>query len=353
MAHAFCRWLAGSLLLAQLACDPPSGPKAKRAAAGQPPLAQSAAAAGKRLGSDAEGLASARSALHPALGGHPPSYWHEQKQRASSTGAPIPAEAWDGRFRYRTIIRGAIGTLCLCQGRGSACEAGPIVEGLKWSSVPWARRINGELEASVELVGVLSSRALTVTQPPQRPLPVNEEETLTQFPLPCPSPPEGWQVRDASRVGREDEQAAIAYAEKQAEHSATWMHRDPMLNRAQRARSSSAGVLVFTFTEHLDVHRRQLERLWGGPLCVAPGELTSEVMSGIVSHAAALLRREGQQHGMLCESFVISSDHSDGPNRISVGALAWDSAKLSRWLSQELAGFPVHIDSPLQPEPAR
>jgi hypothetical protein len=109
--------------------------------------------------------------------------------------------------------------------------------------------------------------------------------------------------------------------------------------------------LVFTFTENLEAHRRRLEQLWGGPLCVAEGEMTSEVRSGIVSHAADLLRREGRRQGLLCESFGLSSDSSHGPTRLSVNAVAWDPAKLSRWLSHELAGFPVHIDSPLVPEP--
>jgi hypothetical protein len=351
MPHNLSRWLAASLLLSQLACKRPSGPETTRATAGGAPHEQSSAVSGKRLGAPAtEGVVS--SALHPALGGHPPSYWQERLQRPSSTEGPVPEEAWGGRFRYQTHIRGAFGTPCLCQDRGGACEGGPVVKGLTWSSVPWARRLNGQLEASVELVGVLSRDALTLTEPPRRPLPVNEEETLTRFPLLCASPAQGWQIRDPGRVDREHEQAAVEYAEKQAEHSATWMYWDPSLTRAERTRSPpQKGVFVFTFTENLEAHRRRLELLWGGPLCVAKGDITSQVQSGIVSHAADLLRREGRRHGLLCESFGMSSDNSNGPNHITVSALAWDPAKLSRWLSHELAGFPVHINSPLVPEP--
>ncbi len=242
---------------------------------------------------------------------------------------------------------------CLCQDRGGACAAGPVVKGFAWSSVPWARRINGQLEASVELVGVLSRGALTLTEPPRRPLPVNEEETLTRFPLPCESPAQGWRIRDPHRVGGEDEQAAVKYAEKQAEHSAIWMYWDPLLTRAERASSPhQKGVFVFTFTENLEAHQRRLEQLWGGPLCVAKADITSEVQSGIVAHAADLLRRGGRRQGLLCESFLMYSDNSNGPNHIAVSVLAWDPAKLSRWLSHELAGFPVHVNSLLVPEPA-
>jgi hypothetical protein len=180
---------------------------------------------------------------------------------------------------------------------------------------------------------------------------VNKEETLVNFPMPCESPPQGFHIRDPGRVGAEDEQAAVTYAEKQAEHGGTWLHWDPSLTRAERARSpSKKGVFVFTFTENLEAHRRQLERLWGGPICVARADITTDTQTGIVAHAAALLRREGRQHGMLCQSFALSSDNTKGPRRVHVGALAWDPAKLSRWLSDELAGFPVEVTSPLVPE---
>lgn len=205
----------------------------------------------------------------------------------------------------------------------------------------------------MELVGVLSPGGLTLTEPPRRPVPVNEDETLAHFPMPCERPAAGWQVRDAGRVRSEDEQSAFAYAEKQAEHAGTWLHWDPSRTRAERARSpTQKGVLVFTFTENLETHRRQLERLWGGPLCVASGEITTDTQNGIVARAAALLRREGRRQGMLCGSFGVSSDNSNGRKRVSVSALAWDPAKLSRWLSDALAGFPVEINSPLVAEPA-
>lgn len=353
MARNFSRWLAGSLVLSQLACERPNGPEITHAAETRTPQGRSSSVAERAGAPDTKGVVSGSSALHPALGAHPPRYWYEQGQRPSSAGAPVPDEAWGRRFRYRTHLRGAIETPCLCQDRGGACEAGPVVRGLKWSSMPWARRVNGELEASVELVGVLSSQALTLTDPPRRPAPVNEEETLARFPLPCESPAQGWQVTDPRRVRGEDEQAAVTYAEKQAEHSGTWMYWDPLLSRAERARASAQkGVFVFTFTENVEAHRRNLERLWGGPLCVAAGELTSEVQSGIVAHAADLLRREGRSHGLLCGSFLVSGDISKGPNHVSVSGLAWDAAKLSQWLSHELAGLPVDVNSSLVSEPA-
>ncbi|HKO53074.1 MAG TPA: hypothetical protein VJV79_35435 [Polyangiaceae bacterium] len=354
MADTVRRSLAGSLVLLHMACSRPSRPETTGVAGAGASPGQNPSAAGERLRTpDTEDVMSGPSGSHPALGGHPPSYWHEQGQAAASPEAPVPGEAWGGRFRYRTHIRGAIGTICLCQDRGGACEAGAVVRGLTWASVPWARTVNGQLEASVELIGVLSSGALTLTEPPRQPPAVNEAETLTLFPLPCETPAQGWQIRDLRRVGRQDEQAAVTYAEHQAEHAATWIHWDPSLSRAERARSSSQkGVLVFTFTENLEAHRHRLEQLWGGPLCVATGELTREAQSGIVAHAADLLRREGRRQGMLCGTFSVSSEISSGSNGVSVSGLAWDAAKLSRWLSHGLAGFPVDIKSPLVAEPA-
>jgi hypothetical protein len=55
---------------------------------------------------------------------------------------------------------------------------------------------------------------------------------------------------------------------------------------------------------------------------------------------------------LLSHVFSVGSDISNGSNRISVSGLAWDAAKLSRWLSHELAGSPVDINSPLAAESA-
>jgi hypothetical protein len=346
MARSIVRLLGGALLLLQAACGRAGGSETKGASPYQSPSVPSSSAAGK--------LPSAphSAALHPALGGHPPSYWQEQGQRPVTDEASIPEEAWGRRFRYRTSVRGTIGTPCLCQGRGFACEEGPVVRGLTWARIPWARKVNGELEASVELVGVLSRDALTLTEPPRRPPRIDEAETLTSLPLPCEKPAEGWRVRDPGLVGSEHEQAAGTYAEKQSEHSATWFSWHPSITRAERARfSPDKGVFVFTFTENLELHRQRLLALWGGALCVAAGELTQEVRNGIISRAAYLLRREGRRHGLLCTSFGMSGGSPGDLNRVTVHGAAWDKAKLSLWLSHELAGFPVEVISPLEIEP--
>jgi hypothetical protein len=215
------------------------------------------------------------------------------------------------------------------------------------------RTVNGELEASVELVGILSKDALTLSEPPRRPPRIDEAETLKSLPLPCEKPAEGWRVHDPGLVASKDQEAAGTYAEKQSEHSATWLYWHPSITRAERARfSPDKGVLVVTFTENLELHRRRLLELWGGPLCVAAGELTQEVRNGIIARAANLLRREGRRHGLLCTPFGMSGGSPDDLNRVTVHAPTWDTAKLSRWLSHELAGFPVDVVSPLEPEPA-
>ena len=346
MARSIVRLLGAALLLSPAACGRGGGSETTRATPNQSPPVQSSSLSGKLPS------APGSTGLHPALGGHPPSYWQEQGQRPVTDELPIPEEAWGRRFRYRTSLRGTIGTPCLCQGRGFACEPGPVVRGLAWASIPWARKVNGELQASVELVGVLSKDALTLTERPRRPPRIDEAETLTSLPLPCEKPAEGWRVRDPGLVASEHEQAAATYAEKQSEHSGTWLHWHPPITRAERARfSPDKGVLVFTFTENLELHRQRLLGLWGGPLCVAAGELTHEVRNGIISRAADLLRREGRRHGLLCTSFGMSGGTADDPNRVTVGATAWDKEKLSHWLSHELAGFPVEIISPLEIEP--
>src|SRR6187402_372618 len=186
MTRSVSRWLGGALVFSQFACGRGGGSDTTRAGGEPAPQLQGSSVARKVPGAPpASAVVPPTGGLHPALGGHLPSYWHDQGQRPVTDQAPIPEEAWGRRFRYRTSIRGAIGTPCLCQGRGSACEPGPVVRGLTWASVPWARKVNGEREASVDLVGVLSKDALTLTEPPRRPPQIDEEETRTSLPLPC------------------------------------------------------------------------------------------------------------------------------------------------------------------------
>ncbi len=271
MARSFNRLLAGALLLLQCSCGRVGGVDATRDSGTPSPQGRGSSVPGKLPPAhSAHGAVTGSGGLHPALGGHPPSYWQERGQRAVTDGAPIPEEVWGRRFRYRTSLRGTIGAPCLCQGRGFSCEPGPVVKGLTWARIPWARKVNGALEAYVELVGILSKDALTLTESPRRPPRIDEAETLTSLPLPCEKPVEGWRVRDPRLVAGEDEQAATAYAEKQPEHSATWLHGHPFVARAERARFlSDKGVMVFTFTENLETHRERLTRLWAVQ-CVLP-----------------------------------------------------------------------------------
>jgi hypothetical protein len=51
----------------------------------------------------------------------------------------------------------------------------------------------------------------------------------------------------------------------------------------------------------------------------------------------------------LCGSFAVGT--LAFPDRLTVYGASWDTERLSSWLSRELAGFPVEVESILTPAP--
>ena len=304
-----------------------------------------------------EGVDASVPTLHPALGGHPPSYWFEQANQPVNSPDSVPNEVFGRQLMlYRAAVGGDLSQLCLCPNREgkyvgppgrTQCKAYPV-RGLTWASIPWARKGYRGLEAYVEFLGMLSPDGFEVRGRPRRP-PPPEDSVVMRYPFPCEGQPDA-RRRRGTRVGLDDENAAMEYAEKQPEHSITYVHWFPGVTRKQQEQfTADKGAFVFMFTENLDQHRERLEALWEGPLCVAKAELTTELQRGIGARAAELLRREGKQRGLLCGSFATGM--LAFPDRVTVTGIAWDSAGLERWLSRELGGFPVEVESTLMPAP--
>ena len=84
-------------------------------------------------------------------------------------------------------------------------------------------------------------------------------------------------------------------------------------------------------------------------MCVARANHSHELLSAIVVRAADLVRRKGRACGLLCGSFALGT--LAFPDRVTVYGASWDTERLSTWLSRELAGFPVEIESILTPAP--
>ena len=71
------------------------------------------------------------------------------------------------------------------------------------------------------------------------------------------------------------------------------------------------------------------------------------MQSAILARAMTEIGKEGRRHGLLCSSYAGHPEHY--PERANIGGVAWDPVRLSSWISQRLAGFPVEFESPLEP----
>lgn len=145
--------------------------------------------------------------------------------------------------------------------------------------------------------------------------------------------------------------AAVEYAESQPDFGAVWAHWTlPEARRQLHGKTrfgAEDGVLAFKFTDRVEAHRAEIEKRYGGSVCVGRGTIQRSVQQAISRRAALLLQSEGTQHGRLDCAFVLSFDGTR--ERLELGTLAWDPVRLATWLSRELAGVPVEVRSQLTP----
>ena len=280
--------------------------------------------------------------FHPALGGKPPSHWNELAIKGNDIG-PLPAEVFGKKVRYDGWIHEK--SMCLCSTGTAVCDD-MTIRGVDWKRIPWAKKaLTGGREARVTLRGVLSPLGLEVTEPPER-LP-EPKETVLSGPLPCAPPPGGFRQRHG-RIGTDDFRRLIGYAEWREDLSHLWSHYHPGVtpeeSRIYPPRPKDH-VMVFRFVSNADEHRRKLEQLWGGPICVVQGGIDKEIREAIATRGSWLAATEGRKHGLLCRTWA---GYFDGAvDELYLGVTAWDRKMFESWLSEELAGFPVRVRSEL------
>ena len=142
------------------------------------------------------------------------------------------------------------------------CGGLPIV-GWKWSQATNARHVLGTTWGMYHLVGTYDGTSFTLTAPPSQfhasPAP------LPDFTTPCPTPAGGWRTTDPARVRSIDDYKAFESAARSSpDFAGMWMDQKTPTQDVP----AGFGIINVAFTANLDVHRRQLAALWGGPICV-------------------------------------------------------------------------------------
>ena len=323
-------------LLLALACVPVSSGCRRDA-----PKAARSLDAGKAAPSSSP-AASASLGLHPALAGKPPSYWSDPATHPSED-APVPEHVYGMKVRFDGHLSEK--SPCLCS-TGTARCGDTTIYGFDWNAIPWAKKAYvGGREARMTLRGVLTRKGLEVTEPPER-LP-DPKETVLSGALPCAAPPGGFRQRHG-RIGSGDFDGLIAYAEAQTDLSHLWHHYHPHVTVAQsriRPPRPQDEVTVFRFVANADEHRAKLEALWGGPICVVQGGLDREVRDAISARGMRLAGSEGRKNGLLCS--YMGGYFDGGTDELHLGATTWNRKMFESWLSQELTGIRVRVESKL------
>ena len=154
--------------------------------------------------------------------------------------------------------------------------SGPDVVGWRWDEVDGEEAAGGTTWGDFSVVGTWDGDQLTLTQPPGPPTPVDHVEV--DLSTPCPPPPGGWQVVDASGLGGQG--AALEYAHDQPDFAGAWL--DQSINPAAAEERPDESVmndparlvLNLRFTGDLPRHEAEIRSYWGGALCLTEADRT-------------------------------------------------------------------------------
>ncbi|CAN5455077.1 hypothetical protein BH10ACT1_BH10ACT1_21160 [soil metagenome] len=143
-----------------------------------------------------------------------------------------------------------------------ACS-GPSITNWEWDRVDGQRSGGGARWGTYAVTATYRDRRVTLAETPTPVSKPRAAEDHDRFVPPCPEPKGGW-----ARVGRPGSNSpatAEARARTQPDFAGSWRYDIPTDRRTDGGPSV---VAIVAFTGNLDRHRRDLQAVWGGPLCV-------------------------------------------------------------------------------------
>jgi hypothetical protein len=156
-----------------------------------------------------------------------------------------------------------------------SCLEGIPIEGWDWDAVEDERTEQGTTWGHFHLTGrFVEDRFVLAEGRDTRPgemMARNDDDPLLdpdRFATPCPNPLGGWQTPDPSRTTEDDKLALMMAARAEPDFGEVWIDE-------QIGVPGATGVMIVSFTGDLDRHRRELEAIWGGPLCVTEAPIAS------------------------------------------------------------------------------
>ena len=155
------------------------------------------------------------------------------------------------------------------------CE-GPDLVGWRWDEVDGEESANGTTWGTFSVVGTWDGEQLTLTEPPGPPTPTPPDHGAVDLTTPCPPPPGGWQVVDASKL--DGPGAALEHASAQPDFAGAWLDQSTDPAAAEEEPDEEAVddpaevVLNLRFTGDLPRHEAEVRAHWGGALCLTEAD---------------------------------------------------------------------------------
>jgi hypothetical protein len=249
----------------------------------------------------------------------------------------------DGEQRYRVTAvvlddRDGGPELCL----GAVADSyppqcgGPPIRGWRWADVPDEGRAGGTVWGEYELVGTYERGVFTVLRAgrSRRAQPVVGPDPSAP---PCAAPGGGWRAADPAAASDARLRMAIRRAQAQPDSAGAWVFY--LVPPSDPPDPRTTGI-VAAFTGDLARHRRELERVWGGALCVVGRERRLRALRWIASDVhrrAAVLRLE-----------LLGSTVDVFANRVTIDVVTID-AEGRRALADRYGAGAVHAIPALRP----
>ncbi len=264
---------------------------------------------------------------------------------ANPSAAPSGTDTGSEATRYE-----ADGTVLESQDHGPELCLGVITDSLppqcrglpisnwNWDGVRGEDSDRGTTWGQFHLVGTYEGTVFSVLEVSRYQPPLSESPDFT---APCPVPPGGWVVVDATHATDADLQAVMRAAEDEPDSAGFWIDyvREPM--EGTRAEGI---IAIAAFTGDLERHEAELREVWGGPLCVTQHERTY----------AELRRIQKELGDEVAEELGLQTTWSSGDvvgNRVEVGVVVADEAAVAAVEERYGAGAVLLIPA-LEPVPA-
>ena len=170
------------------------------------------------------------------------------------------------------------------------------VAGWSWDAVTGEESVGGTTWGEFHVVGTFDGETFTLVETgPVRPG-LEPAPDDAGFEPPCPEPEGGWIVTNPETTTQEHVRQAAAYARRQPEYVASWVHHleDPDALEPGEYEEDIPVVYVAIFTAAAERHEGALAERWDGPLCVVERDVPSaREASRIRARAEASLEELG------------------------------------------------------------